>query len=121
EVESAVTLAPSKRRAVFLLKTRSLHRLQHAGFLDEIQAMGKQAFADGKTRKLLAFDDQHIVSIALEQCRRDGPGRTRADDDDRATFRISYWHKISLPVQQYSRGFATAHGPCQPTQAARSR
>jgi len=97
EIKGAVVLAPGKRGAGFQLETGCIHRIEHAGFFDEVQAMGQQAFADGKARKMLAFDDQHIMPFALEQRGGDGARRAGANDHNLATFQFNGWHEGSLP------------------------
>ena len=82
KIEGAVLLAPCECRAVFKLETGCLHRLQHAGFFDEIEAMGQQAFANRKAREVLALNDQHIVAVTFEQGRGDGARRPGTNDDN---------------------------------------
>jgi len=98
EVEIRIALAPAEGRAVLGLEARGAHRLKHAGFLNEVQAVRKQAFADGKARKALALDDQYIVTLALEQRAGDGAGRPGADDHDFTVLQLKRRHRASLHV-----------------------
>ncbi len=82
EIEFGVALAPAEGRAVLGLETGRLDRLEHAGFLDEIQAVRQQALADGEAREALALEDQHVMALALEQRAGDGTGRAGTDDHD---------------------------------------
>ena len=90
KVERADVIAPGEGRAVFQLETRGLYGVQHAGFFDEIDAMRQQAFADGETREVLALDDQHIVTVAFEQGRRDRAGRPGTNHHHLTTFHFYY-------------------------------
>lgn len=66
KIEGAVVLAPGEGGAVLQLEPGGVDRIEHAGFFDEVQAVTQQALADGKPWEVLAFDDQHIVALALE-------------------------------------------------------
>ncbi len=114
EIERAVALAPGKRGTGFQLEAGRVDGVEHARFFDEIQAVGQQAFTDGKPWKMLALDHQHIVSLAFEQCGGDGTGWTGADDHDLTTFHFNGWHGGSLPGQRLSGGF----GACRSVLAA---
>ncbi|MNZ80477.1 hypothetical protein D3C78_991120 [compost metagenome] len=105
EIERAVTLTPRKGSAGFHLEAGRVDGVEHARFFDEIQAMGQQAFTNGKTWKMLTLDHQHIVSLALEQRGGDGTRRTGTDDHDLAAFHFNGWHEGSLPGQRLSGGF----------------
>ncbi|MNL34562.1 hypothetical protein D3C87_1565410 [compost metagenome] len=89
EIEGAVTLAPGKRRPGFQLETGRVDRIEHARFFDEIQAVGQQAFTDGKTGEMLSLDHQHVMAFALEQRGGDGAGRAGPNDHDRATLQFN--------------------------------
>ncbi|MNE43401.1 hypothetical protein D3C80_1375720 [compost metagenome] len=114
EIERAVTLTPGKGGAGFHLEAGRIDGVEHARFFDEIQAMGQQAFTDGKPWKMLPLDHQHIVSLALEQRGGDGAGRSGADDHDLAAFHLNGWHGGSLRGQRLSGGF----GACRSGLAA---
>ncbi|MNF75524.1 hypothetical protein D3C84_575920 [compost metagenome] len=114
EIEGAVALAPGKRGTGFQLEAGGVDGVEHARFFDEIQAMGQQAFTNGKTWKMLTLDHQHIVSLALEQRGGDGTRRTGTDDHDLAAFHFNGWHGGSLPGQRLSGGF----GACRSGLAA---
>ena len=90
KIEGAVLLAPGKGSAVLELKTGGLHRLEHAGFFDEIQAVRQQAFADGEAREVLALDDQYIMAFAFEQGSRDCTGGPGTNHHHLTTFHIYY-------------------------------
>ena len=90
KIEGAVLLAPGECSTVFDLKTRGLHSLQHAGFFEKIDAMRQQAFANRETRKVLALDDQHIVTFALEQGRSNRTRRPGTDHYHLTTFHFYY-------------------------------
>ncbi|MDR6180047.1 hypothetical protein QE393_003307 [Pseudomonas sp. SORGH_AS 211] len=86
EVEVGVALAPGEGGADLGLKNGGLDRRQHPGFLDEIQAVGEQALADGKARKMLGFQHQHRMAATLEQRGDHGAGRAGTDDDQGMMF-----------------------------------
>lgn len=86
EIELRIAVPAAEGCTVLGLETRGLYRFEHAGFLDEIQAVREQALADRKARKPLSFDDQHVVPLALEQGSSDGPGRPCADNDNATVF-----------------------------------
>ena len=66
KIEGAVLLAPGEGSTVFQLEAGGLHRVQHARFFDEVDAVRKQAFANRKAREVLALDNQHIVALAFK-------------------------------------------------------
>ncbi|MNF73202.1 hypothetical protein D3C84_551970 [compost metagenome] len=112
EIEGAVALAPGERSTGFHLETGGVDGVEHARFFDEVQAVGQQALADGKARKMLALDHQYIVTFALEQCGGDGAGRAGTDHYDLAALHFNGWHLGSLPARRLSTGFgACRSGP----------
>ncbi len=97
EIKGAVALAPGKRGTGFQLETGGVDGLEHAGFFDKVDAVGQQALADGKTREVLALDDQYIMPVTLEQRGRNGTGRAGTDHHDLAAFHFNCGHCGSLP------------------------
>ncbi|KAI1695956.1 hypothetical protein Ddc_20780 [Ditylenchus destructor] len=81
EIEVGILLAAGKGGAVLDLEAGGLHGRHHAGFLDKFQAVGQQAFTDGKARELLAFEHQDVMPLALEQRGGHCPGGACPDDN----------------------------------------
>ncbi|MNG38415.1 hypothetical protein D3C84_1261200 [compost metagenome] len=59
--------------------------------------MRQQALADGEARETLAFQHQHIVTVALEQGGGDRAGGAGADHHDLALFDFKRLHMGCVP------------------------
>ena len=96
EIEFRVALAPAEGRAVLVWNPAA----RTASSIPASSMKSGQCdsrLADGKARKALAFDDQHVVATA-EQRASDCAGRAGSDDHDFTVLRLKRRHTASLPV-----------------------